>query len=166
MRVQLVRAQTKHTEFVYNLYCIDSVKRGHGMHKNIPGPHWRSIIQGIYEGWQHIFIVTYGNIPVGHIGFQDASKEDRRAEVIITVTPDMQKRGVAYDALSQIIELGTDPHKEGGLGLESLWAGVIEDNVASLGLFKKCGFVLNGSIPGYYRFGSKVLSRMILSVTR
>lgn len=159
MRVQLVRAQSKHTEFIYNLYCIESIKRGHGMHRNIPGPHWRNIIQGLFEGWQHIFIITYSSIPIGHIGFQDMSKEDRRAEVIVTVTPDMQQKGIGYEALQQIIDLGMEPVKEGGLGLESLWAGVVEDNVASVKLFEKCGFKPTGSIPDYFRFGSKALAR-------
>lgn len=161
MRVQLIRAQSKHTEFIYNLYCNESIKRGHGMHKNIPGPHWRNIIQGLYEGWQHIFIITNGVIPIGHVGFQDLSKEDRRAEVIVTITPDMQNQGIGYEALNQIIDLGLEPTKEGGLGLESLWAGIIEDNVASNKLFDKCGFTQSGSIPDYFRFGPKTLSRVM-----
>lgn len=159
MRVQLLRAQTKHTEFVYNLYCNEKVKRGHGLHKSIPGPHWRNIIQGLYDGWQHIFVITNGVVNVGHIALQDYSKDDRRAEVIITVTPDLHRKGVGRAALKQIIEFAFDSPKEGGLGLDNMWAGIIEDNEASCALFESEGFKCYGHIPAFYRFGARSYAR-------
>lgn len=162
MRVQLLRAQTKHTEFIYNLYCDERIKRGHGLHKAIPGPHWRNIIQGLFDGWQHIFVISNGVINVGHVAFQDFSKEDRRAEIIVTVTPDLHRKGVGGEALKQLIEFGFESQKEGGLGLENLWAGVVEDNEASLSMLDKVGFKHSGTIPSFYRFGSRVLNRTLL----
>lgn len=165
MRVQLLRAQSKHTEFIYNLYCNDTVKRGHGIHRPIPGPHWRNIIQGLYEGWQHIFVITNGLVPIGHVGFQDCSKDDRRAEVTISVTPDMHRKSVGTTALSLVLDIGTSPVKSGGLGLESIWAGVMEDNTASQGLFTQAGFEHMGEIPKFFRFGADFYSRKLFHLS-
>jgi len=164
MRVHLLRAQSKHTEFIYKLYCLEAVKRGHGLHKSIPGPQWRNIIQGLYDGWQHIFVITNGVVHIGHVAFQDYSKEDRRAEVVVSVTPDLHRRGVGYDALGLALDFGFESQKEGGLGLESVWAGTIEDNIASKALFEKSGFSKSGIIPGYFRYGARMFSRQLYHI--
>lgn len=161
MKVRLLRAQTKHTEFIYNLYCHEVVLRGHGLHRPIPGPHWRSIIQGIFDGWQHVYVIHNGVIPVGHVGFQSHSKEDRRAELVISITPDLHRRGIATTALDQALEHAFTSFKAGGLGLDVVWVGVISDNEPSIKLFNKAGFLYYGEIPHYFRFGAKTFSRRI-----
>lgn len=140
--------------------------RGNGLHKPVPAHQWRDIIQGVHDGWQHIFIIQNGVQPVGHLGFQAVSKEDRRAEIVISIAPEMHRRGIGYAAMEQAMEMAFKPFKDGGLGLELIWAGVIEDNTASIALFEKSGFVASGSVTNFFRFGPKLLARNIYCLTQ
>lgn len=164
--VELLRAQTKHTQFIYDLYSDDKVMRAHGLHKPIPGPHWRKIIQGLYEGWQHIFIVMNGVVPVGHLGFQDHSSEDRRAEITLTIVPSMQRRGIGELALESGIEQAMNQFAQGGLGVECLYARIVEDNLPSRALFEKVGFRLSGQVPDFYRLGGRKYAQLFYSYER
>jgi RimJ/RimL family protein N-acetyltransferase len=158
--VQLLPAKTKHTQFIYDLYSDPQVMKGHGHHKPIPGPHWRNIIQGLYDGWKHIYILAIGSAYVGHAGFQDHSPEDKRAEIAITVLPSMQRRGIAHDALNEMLDLGFDSVSKGGLGLDCIWAGVHSENEPARRLFEKCGFRAVGEIPEFFRLEHRKVGRV------
>ncbi len=165
-QVELQRAQAKHTQFIYDLYCDDKIQRAHGLHRTIPGPHWRKILQGLYDGWQHVFVITNGVALAGHLGFQDVSSEDRRGEITLTVVPGQQRRGIGELALEEAVELATKPHNQGGLGLECVWARIVEDNIPSCRLFEKVGFTRTGHIPDYYRLGGRKYAQLFYSYER
>lgn len=158
-RINLTPAQPKHTQFIYDLYSREQILRGHGLHKPFPGPFWKAVIEGMIPGWESCFLITQGAAFLGHIGLQDFSREDRRAEIGIAVLPEMQNKGLGSGALRCLIDLAKKPLAEGGLGIECLVASVIEDNVPSSKLFKKFRFFHNGTIPNFYRFGSKRLAK-------
>lgn len=160
-KVKLIKAQPKHTQFIYDLYCREQVLRGHGLHRNFPAPWWKSVIEGLIPGWEHCFLIAQGAAYLGHAGFQDYSKEDKRAEIALAVVPEMQNKGLGTGAMKCLVELAKLPCSEGGLGLGCLYASIIEDNFPSRKLFERYGFHHNGNIPNYYRFGSKRLCRTL-----
>lgn len=164
-KVKLVKAQPKNTQFIYDLYCREQVLRGHGLHKSIPAPHWKSIIEGIVPGWENNYIIVQGAAYLGHALFQDYSKYDRRSEIVISVLPEMQNKGLGTGALKEMIKIAKAPTQEGGLGLECVWAGIIEDNIASRKLFERHKFCESGRVPNYFRFGSKRLARCMYTLS-
>lgn len=160
---KLVRAQTKHTQFLYDLYCDRSVQQGHGVHSSIPGKHWRDVILGAHEGYQHVYVIMLGVLPVGHAAFHGYSSEDRRAEVTYSVLPSMRRRGIATNALADLMELATLPLREGGLALSCTWAATPSYNVGSIAVLRSAGFVQTGEIPNYYRYSGGRHARLIFT---
>lgn len=163
---KLVRAQTKHTQFLYDLYCDKSVQQGHGTHSSIPGKYWRDVIMGHYDGYQHVYIMMLGVLPVGHATFQGYSSEDRRAEVAFSVLPSMQRRGIATRALADMMELAVMPVRDGGLALSCIWAVTPSYNLGSAAVLRSAGFVQTGEIPNYYRYGGTRHARLIFTWKR
>jgi len=159
--VTLTVAKPRNTQFIYDLYCKDQILKGHGLHKAIPAPYWKSVIEGTLPGFENVFLVTQGAAFLGHVGFQNLSKDDRHAEIAIAIIPDMQGKGIATGAMKCVVDLAKKSQDQGGLGLDTLYAWVIEDNTPSARLFQRYGFVHSGTIPMYFRYGSKRLSRML-----
>ncbi len=78
--------------------------------------------------------------PVGFIDLYDFNPKHRRAGIGIVIFSDKQKRkGYATEALKLLIK-----YSFSFLDLHQLYAGIIEDNLASLKLFEKQGFLKTG----------------------
>jgi RimJ/RimL family protein N-acetyltransferase len=164
--VHLVKAFTKHVQFLYDLYADPQVREGHGLRVPIAGSQWRNIVQGIYDGWQHTYIVHYGEMPVGHIALQDVNFEDKRAEVSFAVLPSMQGRGVGQEALKQVLDLAFKPANEGGLDLHCVYACTPEYNTSSQSLLERFKFKQSGKIFDYYKQGSSRHSKLFYTCLR
>ena len=162
-KVKLTPAETKHTQFVFDLHRDPRVMKGHGMHEPISPPMWRNIIQGIYPGWEVNYIISRGAAQLGFVCLQDLSKADRRAQLMISIAPEFWGKRIAQEALADFIDYAMEKPAEGGLGVECLWAGIFEENVASIHLFQKMGFDTQGRIPNYYRYGSRRFARVLLT---
>lgn len=134
---------------------------GNGFHKPIPAPEWRNVVTGLYEGFQHTFLIMNGVVKAGHIGIQNLSREDRRAEISIAVLPALQNRGIATEALEQVMKLAFNQPADGGLGLQLVLAYVVSENIASQKLFLAENFKLEATIPGYHRINGRRVDRQI-----
>ena len=121
------------------------------------------MVDHFIPGWEHQFLITRGVVSLGHCGLQDWSKEDRRAELIVSVLPDQWSRGIAYAAVEDLLDFAMTPPTEGGLGIEMVHVGIFEENKASIRLFEeKLGFSRIGELPGYFRYGPRRYSRIML----
>lgn len=160
--MNFLHAQPKHTQFLYDLYCDKNVQKGHGIHHPIPGPRWRDVIQGLYEGWQHIYIVFLGVAPVAHIGLQDWSPEDRRAELSFAIHPSFQKQQIGSRMVKQFVDEVCI--KE--LSLACIWARTPSYNLPSRKVMEKAGLVQSGELKDYYRYSGSRHSQIIYTRTR
>lgn len=73
----------------------------------------------------------------------------------LCVRPSHRKRGYG----EKLLRIAADEarNRQGQLYLE-----VAADNLAALGLYKKCGFVENGRRPNYYRHGSSAVDAVLM----
>lgn len=165
MLIKLIKAQPVDTSFLYDLHADKRVMRGHGEHVPVSAREWRNIISGLYEGYQHTFVIasvsSETSIRLGYIGLHAWSREDRRASVTVSVLPDWQHQGVASAALSMLMELVKTPVEEGGLGLQLVLAHIVGDNVSSRKLFESAGFSHKATVPSFYKMCGRRIDQVI-----
>ena len=156
-QLELSKAELTHCKYLYDLYSKVAVMRAHGLKLPIPATDWRRIIQGVWDGWRDCWVVRQGPLIVGHVGLQDRSEIDKRADIVITVDPARQKRGIGRVALERVIRLCDQE-----LEIETLIARVRDDNEAARALFGNFRFVETGRIPQFYRDASGATAQVIL----
>lgn len=160
--IKLIKAQPLHTQFLYDLYSDPSVLKGHGLHRPPAAVEWRNIITGLYEGFQHTFIINYGPLKAGHIGVQNFCREDRRAEIGIAISPCFQGKGIATEALATLMDTRIRaPIEAGGLGISVLLANIVEGNEASKKLFEGEDFRLLATLPSYHKQDGRRVGRWV-----
>lgn len=102
-----------------------------------PG-HYKKV--GFHKPWIGYFAVNDENALVGGCGFKGKPK-DGRVEIAYGTFPQHQGKGVATQMCQQLLALAwqTDPTL-------SITARTLPDNIASVGVLKRNGFVCLGTV--------------------
>ncbi|HLV92700.1 MAG TPA: GNAT family N-acetyltransferase [Aequorivita sp.] len=80
------------------------------------------------------------HLPVGLIDLYDFDQRNLKVGVGIVIFPDKEKqKGYAFEALNLVTKYAFER-----LNVHQVFAGITEDNVGSIRLFEKAGFVRNG----------------------
>ncbi|MGB5436102.1 MAG: GNAT family N-acetyltransferase [Maribacter sp.] len=91
----------------------------------------------IYDVKQLRLCICKGNKVLGLIDLFDFDPQNKRAGIGLVVLEEKERnKGIGAEAIGLLYEYGFKV-----LGLRQLYANVLEDNLASLHLFKKMGFV-------------------------
>ena len=78
---------------------------------------------------------------IGLIDLFDFDPKNRRAGIgIVILTPDERNKGVGFEAITILSDYAFST-----LDLHQLYANVVEDNLASIHLFEKLGFIKAGT---------------------
>ena len=86
-------------------------------------------------------IIEYAEKPVGFMGTNTVDLHNNSAEIFIYIgTKEYRRRGIAKEAVKLYIDL---LHYEGNIC--KIYARVFSFNAASISLFEKCGFTLEGN---------------------
>jgi putative acetyltransferase len=120
---------------------------------------WRKRI-GEFSPNDYLLVATIAGELVGNAGLHAASKSPRRRHVGtigMAVRDDRQRRGVGTALMQSVIELA-----DRWLNYRRLELGVYTDNVAALELYRKFGFVIEGTSRAYaFRDGRYVDAYMM-----
>ena len=76
------------------------------------------------------------------------------AEISYYVCPDHRRRGIGRALVQECVR------RCPSLGLQTLFAIILEDNAASIQLLESAGFSLWGHLPGVARFGAHILGHV------
>ena len=102
-----------------------------------------------------LLVATIDGEVIGNLGLHEAGKSPRRRHVGsigMSVRDDIQGRGVGTALMSAAIELA-----DGWLNYQRLELNVYTDNLAALALYRKFGFVIEGTFRAYaFRDGKYV----------
>lgn len=90
--------------------------------------------------------------PVGWITLDVTTREHDTGSVGYTVSEHVRGRGIARDALAQLVRIAFDPE---GIALERLEAVVATGNVASQRVLTSAGFRREGTARGLLRIGGE-----------
>ncbi len=77
-------------------------------------------------------------VVIGHCGFHGAPQDVGRAEVGYTIFPPFRRQGYAVESVQGLVDWA------GTQGSSSVFASVLSDNHASLGVVRKLGFLQSG----------------------
>lgn len=109
-----------------------------------------------------VFAVRYEGELIGLVNMDGLDWTNSHAEIGIALTrPDARGRGLAGEALQLLMRYA---YQE--LGLQRLWARIIEDNQASLRLFERMGFQREGRLRGHVLRGGKHRDMLIYGLLR
>lgn len=93
---------------------------------------------------------------VGTIDLSCASMRDLHAEVGVYVAPEYRGRHYGAQAIAALVDISVQ-----NFGLHSLTAIIETDNIASVNLFKTCGFRTCGKLRSWVRKGTKFADAVI-----
>jgi ribosomal-protein-alanine N-acetyltransferase len=96
---------------------------------------------------------------IGTVHLWKISRENYRAEIGYLLHPAFQGQGLMHETLKAVIHYGF-----ADLKLHSLEANVNPDNLASVRLLEKCGFVREGYFKENYFYDGKFLDSAIYSI--
>jgi putative acetyltransferase len=120
---------------------------------------WRKRIAEL-SPHDYLLVATIAGEVVGNVGLHAASKSPRRRHVGsigMAVRDDRQRRGVGTALMQSVIELA-----DRWLNYRRLELGVYTDNVAAIELYRKFGFVIEGTSRAYaFRDGRYVDAYMM-----
>ena len=86
------------------------------------------------------------NVVIGSCGYHNWMKDHNRSEIGYEIFPKYQNQGYMTEALQNIIKIGFDQ-----MNLNRIEALVSPDNLASIKIIEKNGFIQEGVLRGHYK---------------
>ena len=119
------------------------------------------INHGYYTNEGITWAITLVDNPtlIGTIGFWRIEKENHRAEIGYLLDPAFQGKGIMYEAMMVVINYGFT-----NLKLHSVEANIDKDNMASIKLVERCGFVKEAHFKENFYFEGQFLDSVIYSL--
>ena len=96
---------------------------------------------------------------VGTVGLWRIEKENYRAEIGYLLQSGLQRKGIMYEAVQQVIKYGFETLK-----LHSIEGRLDPENIASAALLKKAGFIQEGYFRENYCLGNKFTDTAVYSL--
>jgi RimJ/RimL family protein N-acetyltransferase len=95
------------------------------------------------------YAIELDGVHVGNVGLKELDWRQRRAECFVEIgAVDVRRRGVAFSAMTQLLDLAFDEFQLKGVRL-----GVFEFNKPAIALYRKLGFVDDGRHGDHYAQG-------------
>lgn len=109
-------------------------------HTQIDEEYWERMRLFTEREGQYAIVLTESSQVIGTVNiFEDDSRAVSAMEIGYAISPEFQKQGYAYEALSNLLALFQED-----LGLDMVTAGILPENKASHALLKKLGFQSEG----------------------
>lgn len=89
-----------------------------------------------------IIVLSNSDIAVGTLDLFQYDADEETAGVGISVLPEYRRRGLATAALYQLVDYAFKKIK-----LKKLYCSIFKDNIASIKLFRNCGFQSVDTLP-------------------
>lgn len=96
---------------------------------------------------------------IGNICFWRIQKEHYRAEIGYVLHPAYQGKGIMHEAITAVLDYGFKV-----MGLHSVEANVNPENIASIKLLEKNGFIREACFKENYHYNGKFLDSAIYSL--
>lgn len=130
-------------------------------------PYSKATLQKYLESVQDIFsdkqlrlIIEENNSPVGMIDLFDYEPFHQRAGLGILIAEELNRNnGLATDALETLKK-----YCKTQLGIRILFCNILENNIPSLRLFEKCGFVKCGTKTKWHKQGNEFVDEHFFQV--
>lgn len=150
-----IRLRAVEPEDLDFMYAVENDPR-HWMVSGVTEPYSRYTLRQYIETTQNdlymdrqlrlVIVSRQGGSPIGAVDLSDYDPYHQRAAVGIVVEASSRCQSYGTQALTLLCE-----YSFGYLHLHQLYAYVAADNIASLSLFRKCGFECSGELKDWLR---------------
>ena len=169
-KVFLTKISVKDRDFVFNSLKDETVSKYLSLGPLVSREHSQKLINNYLTYWDkqiqfnYIIEIRDNNKSneikkVGSINLWNISWLHKRAEIGIWLNSKYWNQGIAKRALSLIINIGFYH-----LNLHRLEAHIAVENIPSINLFKKCGFIQEGILKDYLFLRGVYNDAVILSL--
>ncbi len=111
------------------------------------------------EGITWGICVKQEQVLVGTIAFLRTKPENFRTEIGYLLDPVYQGQGIMKEAIQRVVSFGFDV-----MGLHSIEAVVVAENIPSIKVLHKCGFIKEGFLRDYQYFNGGFHNTLIYSL--
>lgn len=117
--------------------------------------------QGLENNEGIAWAITIKDNPqlIGTISYHRIEKENYRAEIGYMLHPDFWKKGIASEAIKQVLDFGFNT-----MNLHSIEANINPENKASSGVLRKFNFIKEAHYKENYFYDGKFLDTEIYSL--
>ncbi|WP_252504481.1 GNAT family N-acetyltransferase [Sporosarcina sp. Marseille-Q4943] len=149
-RLHLVEVSKEHAQGVFDNFSNPAVLQYYGMDPMTELAQAEKLVEHFRNSFlasrsiRWAMVRKEDNRFAGTIGLNNLSKGMKRAEIGFEIHPDFWRTGITSEALKAVLNYS---FKE--LGLHRMGAVTFLDNVASINLLKKHGFVQEGILRSY-----------------
>jgi RimJ/RimL family protein N-acetyltransferase len=126
-------------------------------------PQLKALVADWNDGIENfVFAVRMQDQLIGLVNLDDLDWPNSHTEIGIALTDSSRRgQGLAAEALQILID-----YAFGELGLHRIWARIIEDNVPSVKLFEKLGFLPEGRMRGHVRRRGRFRDMLIYGLVK
>lgn len=114
-----------------------------------------------HEGIRWAICMKNSSTLIGSAGFWRIDRKHLRGEIGYELLPEYWKRGIMYEALTEIINFGFNK-----MNLHSMEANTDPMNTASMRLLEKLGFIKEGLLKESFYFDGKFLDTVVFSLVK
>lgn len=100
------------------------------------------------------------NKMIGLIGFCDINYYNSRAEIAYELDPEYWRQGITLMAVKKISQIMFEK-----IGIKRIQANIVPDNISSLGLLNKAGFIMEGLLYSYRVFKGKQIDVVMVALS-
>ncbi|MCM3745072.1 GNAT family N-acetyltransferase [Sporosarcina luteola] len=149
-RLHLVEVTMEHAQGIFENFSNPAVLQYYGMDPMTELAQAEKLVEHFRNSFLTSHSIRWAMIQkednrfAGTIGLNNLSKGMKRAEVGFEIHPDFWRTGMTSEALKSVLDYSFSE-----LGLHRLGAVTFLDNVASINLLKKHGFVQEGILRSY-----------------
>lgn len=101
------------------------------------------------------------NMPVAQVMYFNVNHQNRSAEFMLVVDPDLRRKGYASDGIHLLCGYLFDQR-----GFNKVYTQVAQSNHAAVGLLEKIGFKRDGTLRQHFYFGGEYHNALVFSLLR
>ncbi|WP_026574929.1 GNAT family N-acetyltransferase [Bacillus sp. UNC438CL73TsuS30] len=166
-RLRLIEIGHQHVNSLYEILSLDEVMKYYGTDRfTFPAEASRLI-----DMFQRNFIekrgIRWGIVLkanqkfIGTIGLNGLQLKNKRAEIGYEIHPHYWRNGYTSEAINEVLRFSFEK-----LDLYRIGAVVYPENVASVNLLKKIGFIKEGLLRGYIKQNNQSHDTYVLSLLK
>lgn len=166
-RLQLVEVTPDHAEALYEILSDETVTRFYGMDPLTSAEQGTMIVKSFDDTYKTRRGIRWGMVVketgtfIGTIGFNHLSEYSKKTEIGFELSPSHWGKGYTSEAVQVILRYAFET-----LALYRVGAVTFPDNIASIRLLKKHGFIQEGELRGYLYQGGQSHDGYLFSMIR
>ncbi|MBP2076809.1 GNAT family N-acetyltransferase [Oceanobacillus polygoni] len=166
-RLNLVEVDQRYTDSFFQIMSNPTVTKYYGMDSLENQQQAKNIIHSFKRTYESNRGIRWGIVLkesgelIGTLGLNNLNKHSKRAEIGYELNPAFWGRGMTSEAVREVLKYSFEE-----LDLFRMGAVTFPENIASINLLKKHGFIKEGRLRGYLYQGQQSHDAILFSLLK